>query len=75
MSPSKKVLWQLLLATVIGATSTTNTTFTGCNLRVPKDVKDHMEAEGEPLLITIIMFIKYVRDVPDSGGSFGVDVA
>ena len=75
MSPSKKVLSQLLLAIVIGATSTTNTTFTGCNLRVPNDVKDHMEAEGEPLLITIIVFIKYVRDVPDSGGSFGVDVA
>ena len=59
----------------MGATSTTNSTFTGCNLRIPDDIKDHMEPEREPLVITIIMFIKYVRDVPDSGGSFGVDVA
>ena len=53
------------------ASSTTNIT-QGCNLYVPKEVQDHMEAEGEPLQITIIMQIEYVRDVPDSGGSFGV---
>ena len=51
--------------------SATNIT-QGCNLYVPEEVRDHMEAEGEPLKITIIMQIEYVRDVPDSGGSFGV---
>ena len=75
MSPLWPVLLQLLLANVICATAEPNATFTGCNLRVPKDVQDHMEAEGDPLVITMIMKIKFVRDVPDSGGSFGVDVA
>ena len=74
MSPSRQALLYFLLATVVIATTATNTTFTGCNLRVPRDVQDHMEAKGEPLVITIIMIIKFVRDVPDSGGSFGVDV-
>ena len=75
MSLSTQTLPYLLLAIVVLDTTATNTTFTGCNLRVPKEVQDHMEAEGEPLVITIIMLIKFVRDVPDSGGSFGVDVA
>ena len=66
------VLQLLILGSV--ATGKPNTTFTGCNLRVPKDVRDHMEAKGEPLVITIIMIIKFVRDVPDSGGSFGVEI-
>ena len=61
----------LILGSVVAVA--TNTTFTGCNLRVPEDVRDHMEAKGEPLVITIIMIIKFVRDVPDSGGSFGVE--
>ena len=30
----------------------------GCNLYVPEEVRDHMEAEGEPLKITIIMKIR-----------------
>ena len=72
---SRQVMLQLLLTTVISVTTATNTTFTGCNLRVPMDVQDLMEAEGEPLLITIIMLIKFLRGVPDSGGSFGVDFA
>ena len=61
----------LILGSV--AMAATNTTFTGCNLRVPEDVRNHMEAKGEPLVITIVMIIKFVRDVPDSGGSFGVE--
>ena len=61
----------ILLAMAIGRVVSSNIT-QGCNLYVPEEVRDHMEAEGEPLKITIIMQIEYVRDVPDSGGSFGV---
>lgn len=61
----------IMFAMAIGVSSAGNMT-QGCNLYVPEEVRDHMEAEGEPLKITIIMQIEYVRDVPDSGGSFGV---
>ena len=44
----------------------------GCNLHIPREVSEHMEPDGELLRITIVMSIHYVRDVPDSGGSFGV---
>ena len=46
---------------------------TGCNLIIPDAVKGQMEPEGRPLKISIDMSVQQVRDVPDSGGSFGVD--
>ena len=68
MRQSIYVLITLVVGSMASATNMTH----GCNLYVPTEVRDHMEAEGEPLQITIIMQIEYVRDVPDSGGSFGV---
>ena len=50
-----------------------NATSGGCNLIIPDAVKGHMEVEGRPLNIIIDMSIQQIRDVPDSGGSFGVD--
>ena len=60
----------LLIGNVVSATNTTQ----GCKLNIPKDVQDHMEAQGKPLEMDIIMKILRVRDVPDSGGSFGADL-
>ena len=60
----------LLLSNGVSATNTSQ----GCTLNIPDNVKDNMEAEGAPLQINITMMIFRVRDVPDKGGSFGVDV-
>ena len=49
----------------------------GCNLQVPDAVKQQMEAmgnKGNPLIISVDMKVLGVRDVPDSGGSYGVDL-
>ena len=50
----------------------------GCNLEVPDDVKKQMEPPGpkwrDPLSISMDMKVLGVRDVPDSGGSYGVDI-
>ena len=48
-----------------------------CNLVVPKSVEEQMHPnvnEGNPLNLTVKMRVRNVRDVPDSGGSYGVDV-
>jgi len=73
MKPQLHSVSAFLLHFVVSATIGTNSTNTGCNLHIPKVVQDHMEAEGEPLLITFIFQPLFVRDVPESGGSFGVD--
>ena len=46
----------------------------GCVLKTPKSVQNRMEPKGKPLIIFIDMRVRSVRDVPDSGGSFGVDI-
>ena len=74
MKPQYYIVLSLLLLYSVLATSGANATSGGCNLVIPKAVKGHMEAEGYPLQISIIMSIQQVRDVPDSGGSFGVDL-
>ena len=45
-----------------------------CRLRVPWSVMNHWEATGTPLSIFVHLMVVSVRDVPDSGGSFGVDI-
>ena len=47
---------------------------TGCTLEVPETVKKQKEAMGKPLRILIHVTVLGVRDIPDSGGSFGVDI-
>ena len=47
---------------------------TGCTLAVPKHVGIQKEAEGKPLAIFVDMKLLGVRDVPDSGGSYEMDV-
>ena len=48
-----------------------------CNLHVPESAEEqmypHMDQEN-PLNISVRMQVRDIRDVPDSGGSFGVDV-
>ena len=48
----------------------------GCNLVIPEDVKIRQEPqpETEPLIIYTWFNIFRLGDVPNSGGSFGVDV-
>ena len=44
----------------------------GCHLDLNNGY-DEMEPEGYPLLIHVRIRIFHLRDVPDSGGSFGVN--
>ena len=46
----------------------------GCNLIIPEHVNKQMEANGKPLAILIDFEVFGVRDVPDSGGSYAMDV-
>ena len=48
----------------------------GCNLVIPDEVRIRQEPqpETEPLVIYTMFDIIRLGDVPDSGGSFGVDV-
>ena len=45
----------------------------GCNLTLNNGY-DEMEPEGNPLLIQVRIRVFHLRDVPDSGGSFGVNI-
>ena len=44
----------------------------GCHLTLNNGNKG-MEPEGHPLIIHVMIRIFHLRDVPDSGGSFGVN--
>ena len=46
----------------------------GCTLKKPDDVKNHREAFGKPLMIFINVVVTGVRNIPDQGGSYGVDI-
>ena len=49
----------------------------GCNLEIPKIVGVQKEAPrdtGKPLIIFVDVKVLSVRDVPDSGGSYAMDV-
>ena len=41
---------------------------------MPAEVKDQAEAKGEPLDIGIDIDVMRIRDVPEGGGSFGVEL-
>ena len=45
----------------------------GCHLTLNNGY-DEMEPEGNPLLIQVRIRVFHLRDVPDSGGSFGVNI-
>ena len=46
----------------------------GCNLIPPKAIYGKLEPTGDPLIIHAKMHVLHIRNVPDGGGSFGVDV-
>ena len=49
----------------------------GCRLEVPEHVGMQKEANtdpGKPLVIFVDMKLLGVRDVPDSGGSYAMDI-
>ena len=45
----------------------------GCHLTLRNGLDD-IEPKGDPLLLHVSIRIYYLRDVPDSGGSFGADI-
>ena len=45
----------------------------GCTLVVPPAVKKQIEPHGEPLVVNILFKNIRIRDVPNKGGSFGVE--
>ena len=67
----------LLLFWVITAVSALDTDLKGCHLVIPEEVLKQPEPQPEtgPLLLHVIFKIHKIRDVPDSGGSFGVDIS
>ena len=81
MALSYCLLLVLVLANVSSASRRRNLNV-GCTLLVPDRVKERMEPFGhrnkttkeEPVSIFMKIKILGVRDVPDSGGSYGVDI-
>ena len=73
-----KLVYCLLLVWIISnVLSEARKVNVGCNLIVPDAVKEQMEAtgyNGSPLLISVDIKVLDVRDVPDIGGSYGVDL-
>ena len=47
---------------------------TGCTLGIPDAVGKQREALGNPLMIYIDVMVVGVRDIPNQGGSFGIDI-
>ena len=73
------LLLVLLLANV--QSSVTRKMNIGCTLQVPDRVKNRMEPINyklnklkKPLPVLTDMKVLGVRDVPDNGGSYGVDI-
>ena len=62
-----------LLALLLGNAESALNSSQGCKLITPQDVQHQMEARGNPLQVNITITVHRIRDVPDSGGSFGVD--
>ena len=60
----------LLMHATLATNSTNNM---GCKLIKPESVQNRLEPEKEPLLIYLIMERLRIRDVPVSGGSFGLE--
>ena len=68
----------LLLFVVINVASVSaleETELKGCNLVIPKKVqiREEPQPESGPLLLHVGFNIFRLGDVPDSGGSFGMD--
>ena len=49
----------------------------GCNLVIPNNVTEQVEPQPEtgPLSLHALLRVYRIRDVPDSGGSVGVDIS
>ena len=66
----------LLLFVILGHIFALDTELKGCNLVIPDEVRIREEPQpaSGPLIIHTGFNIFRLGDVPDSGGSFGVDV-
>ena len=65
----------LLIARRVQSTNSTqdNGNGNGCTLLVPPDVQKQMEPQGNPLQISMEFMNIRIRDVPNRGGSYGVE--
>ena len=70
-----RLLGFLLLFVITSVSALNDTELRGCNLVIPKDVQIRPEPQTDsgPLLIYTSFNIFRLGDVPDSGGSFGMD--
>ena len=61
---------------IISVISALNTDLKGCHLVIPEEVLQRPEPHPEtgPLLLHAVFNVLQIRDVPVSGGSFGVDL-
>ena len=64
---------QLVLLVMYMTFAINSTESRQCQLIKPDAVNSHMEPEQVPLLIYITMDRLRIRDVPVSGGSFGIE--
>ena len=71
-----EVTFLLLLFWVIAIAFAMDTDLKGCHLVVPREVMERPEPQPEtgPLDLHVIFRIQDIRDVPASGGFFGVDI-
>ena len=63
----------LLVARRVQSTNSTQDNGNGCTLLVPPDVQKQMEPQGNPLQISMEFMNIRIRDVPNRGGSYGVE--
>ena len=66
----------LVFSMVNIVSSLTKSASRGCNLVIPQNVQEHPEPQPEsgPLLLHIELSVLHIREIPDSGGSYGMDV-
>ena len=58
---------------VLATNSTKESNGNGCTLVVPPAVLKQMEPNGDPLLFNVQFMNIRIRDVPNKGGSYGVE--
>ena len=73
MSPTCQPALVLLLVTAVLATNSTMSQGNACKLSVPEAVQKHMAPQQEPLEMKVWIQHLRIRDVPNEGGSFGVE--
>ena len=69
-----KLFLLFFVTRIVSALNTTGSR--GCNLVIPQEVQEQPEPNPKkgPLLLHVALRVVHIRDIPNSGGSYGVDV-